>query len=74
MKQRGFFVTCNDFQGNDPESVEATVSAGKAVKNVFDATIKATREQLAKERPLTAEDEQKLRNMTVTVKVMKVEI
>jgi len=74
MKRRGFFVTCNDFQGNDAESVEATVSAGRAVKNVFDATINVTRERIAKERPLTAEDEQKLRNMTVTVKILKVDI
>jgi hypothetical protein len=69
---RCIVLTCNDFQGDDPLTVKATMAAAKAVKKTFDVSLKAAKKQIG--RPLTKEENDRMLNMTMTVKVMKVRI
>lgn len=69
---RCIVLTCNDFQGDDPLTVKATMAAAKAVKKTFDVSLEAAKKEIG--RPLTDEEKTKMLNMTMTVKVMKVRI
>jgi hypothetical protein len=65
-------VWCNDMQGDDALSVQASKSVGKAIKKTFDLSVDAAIRSVR--RPLTEEEKQKMDNIRVTVRVMKVKV
>lgn len=69
---RCIILTCNDFQGDDPDTIRAVAAAAKLVKKSFDVSLQAAKQEIG--RPLTNDEKLKMRNMTVTVKIMKVDI
>lgn len=71
MEQRVIVIYCNDFQGDDQNSVLNAFAGAKMIKGVMDGALEATARQKG---TLTAEDRRKLEDMRVTVKVMKVNL